>query len=48
MEDFAVLEQARDDAAALVSREDFWSSPTYSRLRDYLQREARLQGEPLD
>ena len=48
LEDFAVLEQARDDAAALVAREDFWSSPAYSRLREYLQREARLAGEPLD
>ncbi len=48
LNDFAVLEQARDDAAELTAREDFWSSPAYARLRDYLQREARLQGEPLD
>lgn len=48
LNDFAVLEQARDDAAALTAKDDFWSSPSYARLREYLQREARLQGEPLD
>lgn len=48
LNDFEVLEQARDDAAALTSKEAFWSSPTYAPLRDYLAREARLREEPLD
>lgn len=48
LEDFAVLEQARDDAAELTAKDDFWSSPAYAGLREYLQREALLQGEPLD
>jgi ATP-dependent DNA helicase RecG len=48
LNDFEVLEQARDDAAELTSREEFWSSPVYRELRDHLQRETRLQGEPLD
>lgn len=46
--DFAVLEQARDDATALVSRDEFWSAAVYQGLRDYLARESRTQGEPLD
>jgi ATP-dependent DNA helicase RecG len=43
-----VLEQARDDAAVLTASESFWSSPSYQPLRDYLQREAGEQSEPLD
>jgi|HigsolmetaGSP12D_1036236.scaffolds.fasta_scaffold01046_7 ATP-dependent DNA helicase RecG len=46
--DFAVLEQAMRDAAELVSAPDFWTSPRYERLRDYLRREALFQGDPLD
>jgi ATP-dependent DNA helicase RecG len=48
LNDFDVLEQARDDAAALTAREEFWSSPTYGELRDTLARDAQLNGEPLD
>lgn len=48
MEDFAVLEQARDDAAELTNGSEFWTSPRYERLRDYLRREALMDGEPLD
>jgi ATP-dependent DNA helicase RecG len=48
MTDFEVLEQARDDAASLTSREEFWSSFIYSELRDNLARDASLHGEPLD
>jgi ATP-dependent DNA helicase RecG len=48
LNDFEVLEQARDDAAALTAREEFWSSPTYGELRDTLARDAQLNGEPLD
>ncbi|QJD83457.1 ATP-dependent DNA helicase RecG [Cohnella herbarum] len=46
--DFEVLEQARDDAAALTAMEQFWSSPTYAELRENLARDANLNGEPLD
>jgi ATP-dependent DNA helicase RecG len=48
LNDFEVLEQARDDAAALTAREDFWTSAAYAPLREHLLRETRLQGEPLD
>ncbi|MCD9023270.1 ATP-dependent DNA helicase RecG [Cohnella silvisoli] len=48
LNDFEVLEQARDDAAALTSLEEFWSSPVYGELRDNLARDAKHQGEPLD
>jgi len=46
--DFAVLEQARDDAAELVARPDFWTAAAYLPLRQYLQREQILEGHPLD
>lgn len=46
--DFAVLEAAREDAASLVGEEAFWTSPVYSPLRHYLQREQILQGELID
>jgi ATP-dependent DNA helicase RecG len=48
LNDFEVLEQARDDAAALTLREEFWSSPVYGELRATLARDAQLSGEPLD
>lgn len=48
LNDFEVMEQARDDAAALTASESFWSSPAYQPLRDYLQRETAEQSEPLD
>jgi len=47
-EDFETLEQARDDAAELTARPEFWTSPAYARLREYLNREALFDGEPLD
>jgi ATP-dependent DNA helicase RecG len=46
--DFAVLEEARDDAAELVSSTDFWTSLEYAPLRDYLQRQLKWQGESWD
>ncbi|MCY9513710.1 ATP-dependent DNA helicase RecG [Paenibacillus apiarius] len=46
--DFAVLEQARDDAAAFIRSEAFWTSPEYGLLRDVLQQEQLFQGELLD
>ncbi|MBP1999363.1 ATP-dependent DNA helicase RecG [Paenibacillus shirakamiensis] len=46
--DFAVLETAREDAVALVGDSAFWTSPVYSPLRQYLQREQILQGELID
>ncbi|WP_239617159.1 ATP-dependent DNA helicase RecG [Cohnella mopanensis] len=48
MTDFEILEMARDDAAALTSMEQFWSSPVYGELRDNLARDAKLHGEQLD
>jgi ATP-dependent DNA helicase RecG len=48
LRDFAVLEQARDDAARLVANPEFWTSPAYARLRDRLRRELDLTSEPLD
>lgn len=46
--DFALLETARDDAAELVSRPDFWQEPAYEGLRAYLKREQAAQGDLLD
>jgi ATP-dependent DNA helicase RecG len=46
--DFAVLEQARDDAAELVAQSDFWTAAVYLPLRRYLQREDIFQGDILD
>ncbi|MEO3947522.1 ATP-dependent DNA helicase RecG [Gorillibacterium sp. CAU 1737] len=48
MADFEVLENARDDAAALVSRSDFWTGADYLELRRFLEREGILGGEWLD
>lgn len=46
--DFAVLEQARDDAAKLVNQQQFWTSASYIGLRRYLQQEQIFQGDLLD
>lgn len=46
--DFAVLEQARDDAAELIRSEDYWTSPAHSLLRDVINKEQLFQGELLD
>ncbi|MFC3344285.1 ATP-dependent DNA helicase RecG [Paenibacillus abyssi] len=46
--DFAVLETARDDAAELVARPEFWQQPEYAGLRERLQREQIFQGDLLD
>ncbi|WP_270171965.1 ATP-dependent DNA helicase RecG [Paenibacillus sp. SYP-B4298] len=46
--DFAVLEQARDDAAQLVADERFWKLPEYGALRERLTREQIFQGDLLD
>lgn len=48
MADFDVMEQARDDAAKLVSSPAFWTDAVYLPLRDYLQREGVLGGTALD
>ncbi|MGF7048523.1 ATP-dependent DNA helicase RecG [Paenibacillus sp. DS2015] len=48
LSDFAVLEQARDDVALLVSDESFWTSPTYAPLRHYLQQEQIFEGNLID
>jgi ATP-dependent DNA helicase RecG len=47
-EDFAVLEQARDDAAELVRKPDFRTAAAYVPLREYLARENVLGGDVLD
>ncbi|GIP36747.1 ATP-dependent DNA helicase RecG [Paenibacillus sp. J31TS4] len=46
--DFELLEQAREDAAELVSRPDFWTAAEWLPLRDYLQKEQVFQGAPFD
>lgn len=46
--DFKVVEEARGDAAALVSDSSFWTSPEYQPLRDYLQQEKIFQGDIMD
>ncbi|HZG75289.1 MAG TPA: ATP-dependent DNA helicase RecG [Paenibacillus sp.] len=46
--DFAALEAARDDAAALVRDETFWTSAAYADLRALLAREQILEGDLID
>jgi ATP-dependent DNA helicase RecG len=46
--DFAVLEEARDDAAELTGRPDFWKAPAFARLHEVLRREQLFQGDLLD
>ncbi|WP_028545075.1 ATP-dependent DNA helicase RecG [Paenibacillus taiwanensis] len=46
--DFAVLEQARDDAAELIRAEEYWTSPMYALLREEMQKDQLFQGELMD
>jgi ATP-dependent DNA helicase RecG len=46
--DFEVLELARDDAAELTGRDDFWTNPSYERARVLLLKDQIFQGEQLD
>ncbi|MCZ8511438.1 ATP-dependent DNA helicase RecG [Paenibacillus filicis] len=46
--DFETMEQARDDAAELVRRPDFWTGASYASLRQFLQRENIFTGDLLD
>ncbi|MBD2846146.1 ATP-dependent DNA helicase RecG [Paenibacillus sp. IB182496] len=46
--DFGVLETARDDAAELVGRADFWRDETYAPLRERLSRAQIFEGDVLD
>ena len=48
LNDFKELELAREDAAELIRRSDFWTANTYLSLRDVLAREGVLDGEALD
>ncbi|GKU78515.1 ATP-dependent DNA helicase RecG [Paenibacillus sp. L3-i20] len=46
--DFEVLELAREDAARLTEREDFWSNESFARLWHILRQDQFFQGEQLD
>lgn len=46
--DYEVLEIAREDAAELTDRDDFWSNESYARVRSVLQKDQFFQGEQLD
>lgn len=46
--DFEVLEQAREDAAALVAEPRFWTAAELAPLREFLNRDVPDGGEPLD
>lgn len=46
--DFEVLEEARDDAAELTARAEFWTEAPYARLREALRKDQLFQGELLD
>lgn len=46
--DFAVLEQTRDDAAALLADGTFWTAAEFAPLRGYLQKEQIFQGDLID
>lgn len=46
--DYELMEEARDDAADLTAREDFWVDAAYARVRSVLQKDQIFQGEQLD
>ncbi|GIN61490.1 ATP-dependent DNA helicase RecG [Robertmurraya siralis] len=46
--DYRTLETARNDAAMMIQSEEFWHSPSYAALRDYLHKSEVLKGEKLD
>jgi ATP-dependent DNA helicase RecG len=48
MVDFETMEEARDDAAALVADPAFWTGSGYTALREYLQREQVFDSDVLD
>ncbi|MBV6712855.1 ATP-dependent DNA helicase RecG [Paenibacillus chitinolyticus] len=48
MVDFETMELARDDAAELVARPEFWTAAEYIPLRDFLQRELIFDGDIMD
>jgi ATP-dependent DNA helicase RecG len=48
LNDFKVLEMAREDVAELLNQPDFWTGKPYLKLRDILRREGILDGEALD
>ncbi|WP_040948606.1 ATP-dependent DNA helicase RecG [Gorillibacterium massiliense] len=46
--DFETVEEARDDAADLVARQEFWTGSAYAPLRQFLQREGIFSEDRLD
>lgn len=46
--DYELLEQAREDAAAMVATESFWKDAAYARLIDWLRHDPLFQGEQID
>ncbi len=48
LQDFALLEQARNDVADLLADETFWTSHHYLPLREYLQSQQLFAGIQLD
>ncbi len=46
--DYRALETARNDAASLISNEEFWESDEFTYIRQYLQQSGVLSGEKLD
>ncbi|MCM3626298.1 ATP-dependent DNA helicase RecG [Paenibacillus glycanilyticus] len=46
--DYEMLELARDDAAELAGRDDFWTNPVFERARVQLLKDQIFQGEQLD
>jgi ATP-dependent DNA helicase RecG len=46
--DYEVLELARDDAAELTERDDFWTNESFARVRSVLAKDQFFQGEQLD
>lgn len=46
--EYEMLELARDDAAELTGRDDFWTNPLFERMRVQLLKDQIFQGEQLD
>lgn len=46
--DYRALETARNDTALLIQSNEFWQSPEFMQLRNYLKESGVLEGEKLD
>lgn len=48
VEDYRILDVARQDAVDLLQRDDFWQNPLYTPLQEMLKQSGVLDGERFD